>query len=312
VKDAQWIAELLQHGLLKASFIPLAPQRALRDLVRYRIQLIQERTREVNRIQKVLEDANIKLGSVASNVLGVSGRAMAIIAGCDDPAALAALAKGQLRRKRPQLEQALTGLVRDHHRLLLKLHLGHIDDLNERIDVLNAEIDQLMLVLNDDEQLERLDAIPGVGREVAQVILAELGTDMSRFPTAAHAASWAGLAPGKNESAGRNQSARIAPGKRFLKVTLVQAAHAAGTSRDNYLSALYRRLSARRGRKRAAIAVARTILVIAYHMLRDGTEYVDLGADYFDRRNEQRVQRHLVKRLEHLGFKVSLEPVSTA
>lgn len=228
VKDAQWIAELLQHGLLKASFIPLAPQRALRDLVRYRIQLIQERTREVNRIQKVLEDANIKLGSVASNVLGVSGRAMAIIAGCDDPAALAALAKGQLRRKRPQLEQALTGLVRDHHRLLLKLHLGHIDDLNERIDVLNAEIDPLMLVLNDDEQLERLDAIPGVGREVAQVILAELGTDMSRFPTAAHAASWAGLAPGKNESAGRNQSARIAPGKRFLKVTLVQAAHAAG------------------------------------------------------------------------------------
>jgi transposase len=311
VKDAQWIAELLQHGLLKASFIPPAPQRALRDLIRYRIQLIQERTREVNRIQKVLEDANIKLGSVASNVMGASGRLMiqAIIEGCDDPVALADLAKGQLRRKRPQLEQALTGKVREHHRLLLTLHLGHIDDLNERIDTLNTEIDHLMLALNDEQQLERLDAIPGVGREVAQVILAELGTDMSRFPTAAHAASWAGLAPGKNESAGRNQSARIAPGKRFLKVTLVQAAHAVGSSRDNYLSALYRRLSARRGRKRAAIAVARSILVIAYHMLRDGTEYVDLGADYFDRRNEQRVQRQLVKRLEHLGFKVSLEPV---
>jgi len=314
VKDAQWIAELLQHGLLKASFIPPAPQRALRDLIRYRIQLIQERTREVNRIQKVLEDANIKLGSVASNVMGVSGRAMlqAIIAGCEDPTALADLAKGQLRRKRPQLKQALTGLVGEHHRLLLKLHLGHVDDLNARIETLNAEIDRLMVAFNDEQQLERLDAIPGVGREVAQVILAELGTDMSRFPTAAHAASWAGLAPGKNESAGRNQSARIAPGKRFLKVTLVQAAHAGGSSRDNYLSALYRRLSARRGRKRAAIAVARTILVIAYHMLRNGTEYVDLGADYFDHRNEQQVQRHLVKRLEHLGFKVSLEPLSSA
>lgn len=223
-----------------------------------------------------------------------------------------ALAKGQLRRKRPQLKQALTGLVRDHHRLLLKLHLGHIDDLKARIDTLNAEIDHRMLPFNDAQQLERLEAIPGIGREVAQVILAELGTDMSRFPTASRAASWAGLAPGKNESAGRNQSARIAPGKRVLKVTLVQAAHAAGSSRDNYLSALYRRLSARRGRQRAAIAVARTILVIAYHMLRDSTEYVDLGADYFDRRNEQPVQRHLVKRLEHLGLKVSLEPLSSA
>lgn len=314
VKDAQWIAELLQHGLLKASFIPPAPQRALRDLVRYRIQLTQERTREVNRIQKVLEDANLKLGSVASNVLGVSGRAMleSIIAGCENPRALANLAKGQLRRKRPQLEQALTGLVCDHHRLLLQLHLGHIDDLNERIDCLSSEIDRMMRALTDEALVARLDAIPGVGQEVAQVILAELGTDMSRFPTAAHAASWAGLAPGKNESAGRNQSARIAPGKRFLKVSLVQAAHAAGTSRNNYLSALYHRLSARRGRKRAAIAVARTILVIAYHLLRDGTEYVDLGADYFDRRNQQRVQRQLVKRLEQFGFKVSLEPLPAA
>jgi transposase len=314
VKDAQWIAELLQHGLLKGSFIPPLPQRALRELVRYRIQLVQERTREVNRIQKVLEDANIKLGSVASNVMGASGRAMlrAIVEGCDDPEALAELAKGQLRRKRDQLARALTGLIEDHHRLLLCLHLGHIDDLNERIETLNAEIDRLIEPLNDDHQLERLDAIPGVGRDVAQVILAELGTDMSRFPTAAHAASWAGLAPGKNESAGRNQSARTSPGKRFLKVTLVQAAHAAGSSRNTYLAARYRRLAARRGRKRAAIAVARSILVISYHMLRDGTDYVDLGGDYFDKRNEDQVQRRLVKRLENLGLKVTLEPASVS
>jgi transposase len=312
VKDAQWIAELLQHGLLKGSFIPPLPQRALRDLVRYRIQLVQERTREVNRIQKVLEDANIKLGSVASNVMGASGRAMlqALINGCEDPAMLADLAKGTLRRKRDQLERALNGLVEDHHRLLLRLHLGHIEDLNARIEWLNVEIDRLIEPLNTNNQLERLDAIPGVGRDVAQVILAELGTDMSRFPTAAHAASWAGLAPGKNESAGRNQSARTSPGKRFLKVTLVQAAHAARSSRGTYLSARYRRLAARRGRKRAAIAVARSILVSAYHMLRDGTEYVDLGGDYFDKRNEDQVQRRLVKRLEGLGLKVTLEPAA--
>ncbi|MBN1681144.1 MAG: IS110 family transposase [Anaerolineae bacterium] len=314
VKDAQWIAELLQHGLLKGSFIPPLPQRALRDLVRYRIQLVQERTREVNRIQKVLEDANIKLGSVASNVMGASGRAMlrAIVDGCEDPRVLADLAKGKLRRKRDELERALTGLIEDHHRLLLQLHLGHIDDLNDRIEWLNAEIDRLIEPLNDDNQLERLDAIPGVGRDVAQVILAELGTDMSRFPTAAHAASWAGLAPVKNERAGRNQSARTSPGKRFLKVTLVQAAHAARSSRGTYLSARYRRLAARRGRKRAAIAVARSILVSAYHMLRDGTDYVDLGGDYFDKRNEDQVQRRLVKRLEGLGLKVTLEPASVS
>ncbi len=314
MRDAQWIAELLQHGLLKASFIPPAPQRGLRDLVRYRLHLAHERTREVNRVHKVLEDANLKLSSVASNVMGVSGRAMleAIIAGRDDPQALAALAKGRLRDKIADLERALTGRVQDSHRLLLRLHLEHIDDLNAKIETLSQEIDRLMTPFDQNKAQLRLDVIPGVGTDVAQAILAELGTDMSRFPTSAHATAWAGLAPGKNESAGRNRSARIAPGNRFLKEMLVQAAHAAGTTKNTYLSAQYRRLAARRGKKRAAIAVARSILVIAYHMLRDGTDYVDLGGNYFDKRDEQRVQHQLVKRLERLGLKVIVEPAVAA
>ena len=310
ISDAQWLGELLQHGLLKASYIPERPQRDLRDLIRYRLSLIQERVREANRVQKVLEDANVKLASVASNVLGVSGREMlaAIIAGNEDPEALAALAKGRLRVKIPQLEKALCGRVRSSHRLLLRLHLEHIDDLNHKIEELNEEIDKLLVLFNEAEQLRRLDDIPGVGREVAQVIVAELGVDMSRFPSAAHAASWAGLAPGKNESAGKNRSGKIMSGNRYLRSMLVQAAHAVSHTKNNYLAAQFRRLAARRGKKRAAIAVAHSILVIAYHMLRDGTEYRDLGGDYFDKRNKEKLQRGLVKRLEGLGLKVTLEP----
>jgi transposase len=314
VKDAQWIAELLQHGLLKPSYIPAAPQRTLRELLKYRQYLTQERTREVNRVQKVLEDANIKLASVASNVMGVSGRAMvdAMVDGQNDPATLADLAQGKLRQKLADLAQALTGKVSDSHRLLLRLHLEHVDDLNAKLQVLTGEIDRLVGQLDLEDAQTRLDAIPGVGVEVAQAILAELGTDMSRFPSAAHAASWAGLAPGKNESAGRNQSNRVSPGRRFLKQMLIQAAHGAGASKNNYLSALFRRLTARRGKKRAAIAVARTILVIAFHMLRDGTAYTDLGPDYLDKRDEQHLKRRLVKRLEQLGLKVTLEPMAAS
>jgi len=314
ISDAQWIGELLQHGLLKASYIPEAPQRDLRDLIRYRTSLIQERTREVNRVQKVLEDANVKLASVATNVMGVSGRQMleAIIAGVEDPEALAELAKGRLRAKIPELERALSGRIRASHRLLLRLHLEHIDDLNTKIENLNEEIDRLMLPFDKDEKRARLDAIPGVGLEVAQVFLAELGVDMSRFPSAAHAASWAGLAPGKNESAGKNRSGKITPGNRHLKSALVQAAHAAGRTKDNYLAAQFRRLAARRGKKRAAIAVAHSILVIAYHMLRNGTEYRELGGDYFDKRNKAQLQRNLVKRLEGLGLTVTLVPATVA
>lgn len=314
VNDAQWIAELLQHGLLKASYIPSVEQRDLRDLIRYRTALIQERTREVNRLQKVLEDANIKLASVASNVMGVSGRDMLtqIIAGQDDPAYLAQLARGRLRDKIADLERALTGRIRDSHRLLLKLHLEHIDDLNAKIQQLSAEIDRLLVPFDPDQALTRLDAIPGVDVKVAQVILAELGLDMSRFPTAAHAASWAGVAPGRHESGGRTRSSRIRQGNKHLKAALVQAAHAAGRRKDHYLGAQYRRLAARRGKQRAAIAVAHSILVIAYHMLQRGTEYVELGSDYFDRHRQQQVQQRLVKRLEHLGYKVTLEPIAAA
>ena len=264
VKDAQWIAQLLRHGLLKGSFIPEAPQRALRDLVRYRTKLIQQRSSEVNRVQKVLEDANIKLGAVVSDVMGVSSREMLtqLIAGQDDPVVMAQLARGRMRSKIDELEQALTGHVQAHHQLMLRLHLEHIDELNAKIERLNEEIEHQMGPFDQGDLVARLDAVPGLDRRVIQGIIAELGTDMSRFPTTAHAVSWAGLAPGKNESAGRNQSARAPKGNRHLKALLVQAAHTVARSKDNYLGAQFRRLAARRGKKRAAVAVARSILVI--------------------------------------------------
>lgn len=314
VKDAQWVAELLQHGLLKASYVPEAPQRALRELVRYRTHLLEERSREVNRVHKVLEDANLKLSAVATDIMGVSARAMlaAIIAGKDDPEALAQLAKARLRSKIAELEQALTGCIQDSHRLLLSLLLEHIDDLNAKLERLAQEIDRLMPPFDQDELVARLDSIPGVDKKTAQVIVAELGTDMSRFQSAGHAASWAGLVPVKNESAGRNRSSKTAKANRYLKTALVEAATAAGRSKDNYLSAQYRRLAARRGKKRAAVAVAHSMLIIAYHIIRDGTAYLDLGANYFDERKTVAVQQQLVRRLENLGFKVVLEPQSCA
>jgi transposase len=314
VKDAQWIAELLQHGLLKASFIPKPAQRELRELVRYRTHLIQERVREVNRVHKVLEDANLKLSSVATDIMGASGREMlaAIIAGKDDPEALAELAKGRLRTKIDELEQALTGYVKDSHRRLLSWHLRHIDELNALLEEIEQEIDQHIRPFDEDDLIARLDTIPGVDRKTAQVIIAELGTAMSRFPTAHHAAAWAGLAPGKNESAGRNHSSRTPKANPYLKAALVQAAQAAGKSKDNYLAAQYRRLAARRGKKRATVAVAHSILVIAYHLIERGTAYVDLGATYFDHRKKDTVQQQLVRRLEKLGFKVTLEALETA
>lgn len=313
VKDAQWIAQLLQHGLLKASFIPELPQRELRELVRYRTHLIQERTREVNRIQKVLEDANLKLASVATDVMGVSGRSMlqAIVAGQDDPTALAELAKGRMRPKIAALEQALTGRVRDSHRLLLRMHLEHIDELNAKIRELDQEIDHLMPPFDPEQLVERLDAIPGVGPVTAQIVIAELGLDMSRFPTHSHAASWAGLAPGKNESAGRNYSARTLKANRYLRTALVEAAHAAGKT-ATYLGEKYRRLARRRGKKRAAVAVARTLLTIIYHMIRQGSAYIERGATYFDQLHPQATEQWLTRRLEKLGFRVTLEPLPMA
>jgi transposase len=314
VQDAQWIAELLQHGLLKASFIPKVEPRELRELVRYRRHLIDERIREVNRVQRVLEDANLKLSWVATDIMGGSGREMlaAIIAGKDDPEALARLAQGRMRNKIAELEQALRGRVRDSHRLLLKLHLEHIDDLNAKLTQLEAEIDRLMRPFDEHDRIARLDTIPGVDQKTAQVIIAELGIDMSRFPSAKHAASWAGLTPGKHESAGRNTASHPAKANRYLKTALVQAAHAAGRSKDNYLATQFRRLAARRGKKRAAVAVAHSILVIAYHIIINGTEYVDLGANYFDQGKQETVQKQLIRRLEKLGLKVTVEPLNDA
>ena len=314
VKDAQWIAELLQHGLLKASFIPPAPQRELRELVRYRSHLIQERSREVNRVHKVLEDANLKLSSVATDVLGASGREMlaAIIAGKDDPAALAELAKGRLRQKISDLERALTGRVKDSHRLLLKLHLEHIDDLNAKLQILEEEIAKLITPFDHDDLLARLQTIPGVGQKVAQVILAEVGTDMSRFHSAGHLAAWAGLTPGKNESAGRNRSARTNKANRYLKTALVESANSLSRSTDNFLASRFRRLKARRGQKRAAVALARSILEIAFHLMTRGGIYVDLGANYHDQRQKANLQQNLVKRLEALGYSVTLAPSAAA
>jgi transposase len=310
VKDAEWIAQLLQHGLLKASFIPEAPQRELRELTRYRSHLIQERSSEVNRLHKVLEDANLKLSSVASDVLGVSGREMlqAIMQGKDDPAALAGLAKGRLRQKIGELEQALNGRVKDSHRLLLKLHLEHIDDLNAKVQQLEEEIDRLLPPFDQDDLLARLQTIPGVGHKVAQIIVAEAGTDMTRFASAGHLAAWAGLTPGKNESAGRNRSARTLKANRYLKTALVEAANSLSRSHDTFLAVRFQRLKARRGQKRAAVALARSILEIAYYLIVRGGVYIDLGATYHDQRQKDKVQQRLVKRLEDLGYQVSLQP----
>jgi transposase len=310
VKDAEWIAQLLQHGLLRASYIPEAPQRDLRDLVRYRTKLIQDRSSEVNRVQKVLEDANIKLAAVVSDVMGASARDMLtqLIAGQADPQAMAQLARGRMRSKIDELEQALTGFVQEHHRWMLRLHLEHIDYLNTQIARLEEMIEQAVIPFDVGALVERLTEIPGVSLNTAHILIAELGIDMSRFESAGHAASWAGLTPGKNESAGRNYSSKTAKGNQYLKAALVQAAHTQRRA-DNYLGAQYRRLARRRGSKRAAVAVAHSILVIVYHLLRNGTRYQERGAAYFDTHDRSQLERALVKRLEQLGNEVHLQPL---
>jgi transposase len=308
VKDCQWIAELLQHGLLKASFVPPPPIRELRDLTRQRTQLVGEKTAVANRIQKVLEDANIKLASVASDVLGVSGRDMleALCAGETDPEKLADLARKQLRAKIPQLRLALAGRVTDHHRFLLRLHLDQLAHLEGLIGRLGIRVEEVLAPFA--EAAERLTTIPGVSQRVAEVVVAEIGTKMEQFPTAAHLASWAGLCPGNHESAGKRKSGRTTKGDRWLRTILVQAAWAASRSKGTYLQAQYQQLARRRGRKRALVAVAHTLLGIIYHMLRDGTTYVELGPDHLDRQDPERLTQRLVKRLERLGHKVTLEP----
>jgi transposase len=310
VKDAEWIADLLQHGLLHGSFIPPAPQRELRELTRYRTSLVQERAREINRLQKVLEGANIKLASVASSVVGASGRAIleALVGGEETPEVLADLAKGRLRAKREALLQALAGRFRPHQRFLLAQQLAHIDYLDEAIGTVSAEIAERLGPF--EEALARLDSIPGIGRQTAEVLLAEVGLDLTRFPTAGNLASWAGLCPGNNESAGKRHSGRTRKGSPWLRTALVEAAQAASRAKKTYLAAQYHRLVARRGRKKALVAVAHSMLVIVYHLLTRGESYNDLGHMYFDQREQHAVERRLTRRLERLGYKVVLEPVA--
>lgn len=304
VKDAEWIADLLRHGLLRGSHIPSRPERELRELVRYRKSLIRERASEVNRVQKVLEGANIKLSSVATDMMGVTARSILeeLIGGRTDPKLLASLAKGRLRDKRDELERALKGVVGSHLRFMLAVQLGHVDSLDEAIEKLGREIEERMRPF--EERLVNLRTIPGVGQRTAELILVEVGPDMSRFPSHEHLASWAGLCPGNNESAGKRYSGRTRKGSPWLKEGLVEAARAAARTKNTYLSAQYHRIAARRGAKRAAVAVAHTILVIAYHILSRGTTYQELGGDYFDRRSRDKLVNQLAKRLERLGYKV--------
>jgi len=312
VQDCQWIAQLLQHGLLKGSFIPPRPQRELRDLTRHRTQITEEKTRTVNRIHKVLEDANIKLASVASDVLGVSGRAMlaALMQGQEHPVRLAELAQGQLRGKIPELEKALQGRLTEHHRFLLRMLWQQLAQQETWIAELEAKIGELTRPLA--VEIERLDAVPGIDRRVAEVLLAEAGPDMSPFPSHQHLSSWAGMCPGNEQSAGKRRRQRITPGNRWLKATLVQAAWAASHTKNSYLASQYRRLAGRRGKKRALIAVGHSILVIYYHMMSETTRYADLGGDFFDRLEPDRLRRYYVRRLERLGYKVALESAVAA
>jgi len=308
-KDCEWIADLLQHGLLHGSFVPPKERRELRDLTRYRVSLAQEENRIANRVQKVLEDANLKLASVASDPLGVSGRAIlkAILAGEEDTERLAEMSKGILRKKIPDLRLALEGRVTEHHRFLLQELLDHQEFLEKKMAEVEAEIGKRMRPF--EAEVERLDTIPGVDRVTAWSLVAEVGVRMEQFPSAGHLASWAGLCPGSFESAGKRLSGRTRKGSASLRRCLCQVGSVVSHLRDNYLSAQYRRLAARRGGKRAVLAVAHTVLVMAYHILKRKQNYQELGADYFDRLNADAIRRSLVRRLEKLGHRVTLEPI---
>ncbi len=308
VKDAEWIADLLRHGLLKPSFVPSRPQRELRELVRYRKSLVRERAAESNRVQKVLEGANVKLASVATRVLGLSGRAMveALISGVTDLTELADLARGRLKTKHADLQRALRGVVGPHQRMLLAAQLRHIHYLDGEIESLSQEI--ASREQPHEAALAQLQTIPGVGRRTAEVILAEVGADLSRFPSAGHLASWAGLCPGQNESAGKRRSGRTRKGSAALREGLTEAARAAARTRRCYLSAQYRRIAARRGANRAAVAVAHSILVIAYHLLTKGSVYEDLGSNYFDDRDKVATVNRAVARIKRLGYEVTVTP----
>ena len=308
VSDAEWLAQLLQCGLLRGSFVPPRAVRQLRDLTRHRAQLTGEQTRVANRIHKVLEDANIKLGAVASDVLGQSGRAMlrAMLGGEQDPKKLAELARGRLRGKMPQLRLALEGNCTEHHRYVLGRLLSHLSYLEHQADQFSGRIAHRLSELLPAAAAERLDRIPGVNRITIENVIAEIGVDMAVFPDEHHLSSWCGVCPGNEESAGKRLRSRTRKGNRWLRRALTEAAWAASHTKDSYFAAQYRRLAARRGKKRALVAVGHSLLVIIYHVLKEQVEYQDLGPDYFDRLEPERLRRYLVKRLQGLGFEVTL------
>ena len=310
VSDATWLAELLAHGLIRASFVPDGQTQELRVLLRTRKQLVREQTRHTQRIHKTLEDANIKIESELSDMLGKSGRAMlnAIIAGETDPARLAALAHPGVKSPQAKLQEALRGRVTAHHRFLLKLHLGQIDQLDAAISTIDSEIEANLAPFRT--AVELVSTIPGVGPLGAQVIVSEIGTDMSRFPNAGHLLSWAGLCPRNDESAGKRRSTRLRKGAPWLKTMLVQCAWAAKRKKASYLQAQFLRLRSRRGPQKAICAVAASILTAVYHMLKDGTPYEDLGPDHFVRRSKTTQTQRLVRRLEHLGYTVDIKPLA--
>ncbi len=309
-KDCEWLADLLRHGLLQASFVPDRPQRELRELTRLRTSLVRERTAAANRLQQTLEGANIKLAAVATDILGTSGREIlaALIDGQTEAADLAQLARGRLREKLPELERALAGRVEVHQRFLLAEQVAHIDFLDAAIERVGVEVAERLRP--DEAAIANLDTIPGIGRQVAACLVAEIGTDMGRFPTAHHLASWAGMCPGNHESARKRQSGKTRKGSPWLRALLVQAAHASARTKGTYLAAQYRRLATRRGTSRAAVAVGHTILVIAFHLLRDGTTDRDLGPTSFDHLDRQHVERRLVPRWHDLGDRVTLAPLA--
>jgi len=312
VRDSEWLADLLRHGLLRASFIPPVPVRELREFLRYRKTLVQERAQEVNRLQKLLEGANIKLAAVATDVLGLSGRDMlhALIAGEQDPEVLADLARGKLRSKLPVLRQALQGRVKPYHLSLLMRILAHIEFLEESLTQLQQDIEQHLAPFADAVTL--LQDIPGVGPVAAETIVAEIGIDMSRFPSAKHLASWAGVCPGNKQSGGKRLSGAATKGNPWLRAVLGEVATAISRSRNNYLSAQFHRIARRRGKHKAILAVAHSVLRLVYYMLRDHQPYSDLGADYFDKLDSARLERHHVRRLERLGYTVTLTPKEAA
>jgi transposase len=315
VKDAEWICQLVEHGLVKASFVPPREIRELRDLTRYRKAQIEERTRGVQRLEKTLQDAGIKLSSVASKVLGVSGRLMleALLSGTHDPEILADLARGKLRKKLPALGEALQGRFTANHALIVSQILAHIDFLDESIETLSGRIDEVVAPFA--EKVALLKTIPGVDKRTAELLLAEIGPDMSRFPTAGHLASWAGVCPGQNESAGKSRSGHTRHGSKWLRSGLTQAAKAASRTKGSYLSAQYQRLRGRRGHQKATIAACHSILIAAWHMLSENVPYQDLGENYFIRRQAEHADRYrhrLIHQLEALGHKVTLEPLPQA